>query len=129
MGVSTVNRVILIGNIDDEPQIHILQNGSKVANFIIKTVERWKDGKTGEEKTRTERHKIAVFSDRFVDVIRVQAKCGSVIYVEGQIETRTWVDPQGVPRSSVDIVIRPQRGSVQLMVIENEKEREDVTAF
>lgn len=111
----TINKAILLGTAETNPQIHLLPTGTRVANFTLATIERWKDGKTGLEKSRTERHKIAVFSDKLIDIIKARVKEGALLYIEGQIENRTWLDPQNVSRSTIDIVVRPARGLVTIL--------------
>lgn len=108
----SMNRALLLGTVEGEPQIHAFTNGNYVANLVLITSEQWKDGKTGEEKTRYERHKIAIFNDSLVSLIREHVKNGSRLYVEGQIEMRSWADTQGIDRSSIDIVVRRNRGNI-----------------
>lgn len=110
-----INRVILLGHVEYDPQVNILPNGGRVANFSLLTQERWKDSRTGEERSRYERHKIAVFVDKHVDMIEQNVKSGTVLYMEGVLESRSWVDKQGLPYSSVDVVVRPAKGMVLLM--------------
>src|SRR5580698_9150253 len=111
----SVNRAILLGTIDSPVHIHTPATGGKIANFILVTTEEWRDGKTGLTKSRPERHKIAVFGDKLVDIISSSnIQVGSRIYLEGQIEARTWRDPQNTETTSVDIVVRGGRGKLEV---------------
>ena len=117
-----INKTILLGKIESTPQISSFPNGTRVANFTLITTEKWKDGKTGLDKSRQDKHKIAVFNDRLVDLIQAHVHENSLIYVEGQIEHRSWTDAQGQPRSAIDIVIRPMKGTIVLLGEEKEHE-------
>lgn len=110
----SVNRAILMGTVDSPVHIHAPPSGTKVANFILVTTEEWRDTK-GESKSRNERHKISVFGDRLVDYIQANIKTGTKLYIEGQIEGRTWRDPQNTEISSVDIVVRAYRGRLDIL--------------
>lgn len=114
-----INKALLLGTVEDAPVIQTLPNGTRVANFVLVTTESWVDKKTGEKKANKERHRIAVFSDRVVEIITARVTAGTTVYVEGQIEGRTWTDGDGVSRSYVDIVIRILRGT--LTIIEQPK--------
>lgn len=100
-----VNKVILIGNVGADPKIRRFQNGDKLANLILATSESYKDKNTGEKNTKTQWHNIVVFGG-LVGVIENYVKKGSKLYVEGQIETRTWQDQSGQDRYTTEIVLR-----------------------
>lgn len=110
-----MNKVMLIGYVGKQPEIHTFPTGSRVANFSLATAERWTDKKTGDKKERTEWHRIAVFNDHLVSIIENFVKVGSMIFLEGQIESRKYTDAQGVQKQTVDIVLRPHKGNVQLL--------------
>jgi single-strand DNA-binding protein len=84
---SSVNKVILIGNVGKDPEIRSFQNGGKVANLTLATSENWKDKTTGEKKDRTEWHRISITNEHIVEVVEKYVKKGAKIYVEGQLET------------------------------------------
>lgn len=110
-----INRVILLGRVDHDPKISPLPNNGRVANFGLVTQEKWRDGKTGEERSRHERHKIAVFSEKHIDMVMEKIKAGTSLYLEGVLEGRSWTDQQGHRYESVDVVLRPNKGAIVVM--------------
>lgn len=110
-----INKAILLGTVESVPLINRLPNGTRVANFTLVTEERWVDRHTGEQRVKSERHKIAVFVDKVAAMIEEQVEEGALVFVEGMLETRNWVDSSGVTRQSFDIVVRPMRGTITIM--------------
>jgi len=102
----SVNRVILIGNLGRDPEIRFAQNGKKIANFSIATSESWKDKATGERKSKTEWHRIVVFSEGLCNVVESYLKKGSKVYIEGALQTRKWTDNAGIEKYSTEIVLQ-----------------------
>lgn len=102
----SVNKVILVGNVGQEPEIRSTQDGKDIANFSIATSESWKDRNTGERKEKTEWHRIVVFNDGLVNVIKNYVHKGSKLYIEGQLQTRKWTDKTGVEKYSTEIVLQ-----------------------
>ena len=111
----SVNKVILIGNLGQDPEVRSFQNGGKIANLRIATSETWKDRNTGERKERTEWHTIAIYSEPLVRVAEQFLKKGSKVYVEGQLETRKWQDQQGNDRYSTEVALRPFRSELHML--------------
>ncbi|ATQ54534.1 single-stranded DNA-binding protein [Paracoccus yeei] len=111
----SVNKVILIGNLGQDPEIRSFQNGGKIANLRIATSETWKDRNTGERKERTEWHTVAIYSEPLVRVAEQYLKKGSKVYVEGQLETRKWQDQQGNDRYSTEVALRPFRSELTML--------------
>ena len=103
--MSSVNKVILIGNLGKDPEIKSFSNGGRIANFSIATSESWKDKATGERKERTEWHNITVQGDGLVGVVERFLKKGSKIYIEGKLQTRKWQDRDGNDRYTTEIVV------------------------
>lgn len=101
----SLNRVELIGNVGQDPEVRNLNSGNAVANLSIATSESWKDKQTGEKKERTEWHRVVVWNDGLVEVIEKYVKKGSKIYVEGQLQTRKWQDQDGNDRYSTEVVL------------------------
>ncbi|PZQ44298.1 MAG: single-stranded DNA-binding protein [Micavibrio aeruginosavorus] len=110
----SINKVILVGNLGDEPEVKIMQSGDKVANFSVATSESWKD-KDGERKERTQWHRVVVFNQNIVKVCENYLHKGSKIFVEGQLETRTWEDRDGTKRYATEVVLRPFRGEITML--------------
>ena len=111
----SVNKVILVGNLGQDPEVRSFQNGGKIANLRIATSETWKDKNTGERKERTEWHTVAIYSEPLVRVAEQFLKKGSKVYVEGQLETRKWQDQQGNDRYSTEVALRPFRSELHML--------------
>lgn len=111
----SVNKVILVGNLGQDPEIRSFQNGGKVANLRIATSESWKDRNSGERRERTEWHTVAIYSELLVRVAEQYLRKGSKVYVEGQLETRKWQDQQGNDRYSTEIALRPFRSELHML--------------
>lgn len=111
----SVNKVILVGNLGQDPQARSFQNGGKVVNLRIATSETWKDRNTGERKERTEWHSVAIFSEGLAGVAERYLRKGSKVYIEGQLQTRKWQDQNGQDRYSTEIVLQGP-GAVMTML-------------
>ncbi len=111
----SVNKVILVGNLGNDPEVRSFQNGGKVCNLSVATSERWKDRNTGENRERTEWHRVAIFSEPLVRIAEQYLRKGSKVYLEGQLETRKWQDQSGQDRYSTEVVLRPYRGELTLL--------------
>ncbi len=98
-----VNKVILIGNLGNDPEVRYIPSGSAVATVSIATSESWKDKQTGELQDRTEWHRVVFFS-RLAEIVGEYLHKGSKIYVEGSIRTRKWQDKNGQDRYTTEIV-------------------------
>ncbi|WP_421849585.1 single-stranded DNA-binding protein [Novosphingobium sp.] len=101
----SVNKVILIGNLGQDPEVKSFQNGGRIANLRIATSEQWKDKATGERKERTEWHSVVLQSDGLVGVAERFLKKGSKVYIEGQLRTRKWQDQSGNDRYTTEISV------------------------
>ena len=111
----SINKVTLVGNVGNEPEVKTFQNGNRVVNFSLATSERWKDKETGEPKTNTEWHKIAIFNSLFVELAEKYIKKGSKVYLEGQLQTRKWQDNNGTEKYTTEIVLLNYRGELVLL--------------
>ena len=100
-----INKVILVGNLGADPETRYMPSGSAVTNLSVATSETWKDKQSGEQKERTEWHKV-VFFDRLAEVAAEYLRKGSQVYVEGKIQTRKWQDKDGNDRWTTEIVGR-----------------------
>jgi single-strand DNA-binding protein len=98
-----INKVILIGNLGQDPEVRYTANQSAVANVRIATSESWKDKATGEQKEQTEWHTV-VFFGRLAEIVSEYLKKGSQVYVEGRLRTRKWQDKEGQDRYTTEIV-------------------------
>ena len=102
----SVNKVILVGNVGQDPEVRQFQNGGQVCSFSLATSETWKDKNTGERREKTEWHRISIFSEGLIRVVQSYVKKGSKLYIEGQLETRKWQDQNGVDKYSTEVVLR-----------------------
>ena len=102
---SSVNKVILVGNLGRDPEIRFTQAGKKIANFSLATSESWRDRQSGERRERTEWHRIVVFSEGLADVVEKYVKKGSKLYIEGQLRTRKWQGQDGRDNYTTEIVL------------------------
>ena len=100
----SVNKVILVGNVGNDPEIRTFGNGGKVANLSLATSESWRDKQSGEKREKTEWHRVAVFGEGLVGVIERYVKKGSKLYIEGKLQTRKWQDRDGNNRYSTEVV-------------------------
>lgn len=98
-----VNKVTIIGNLGKDPEARYMPNGDCVATMSVATSKVWKDKQTGEEKDKTEWHRI-VFFRRLAEIAAEYLKSGSKVYVEGELRTRKWTDKGGVDRYTTEIV-------------------------
>lgn len=112
--MSSVNKVILVGNLGRDPEIRSFPNGGRVANFSIATSESWKDKNSGERKERTEWHKVSIMNDALVGVVERFLKKGSKVYIEGQLETRKY-EKDGREMYTTEVVLRPYRGEITML--------------
>ena len=98
-----VNKVIIVGNLGQDPEVRFMPNGSAVANFTVATSETWKDKQTGEQKEKTEWHRIVIYQ-RLAEVAGEYLKKGSKVYLEGRLQTRKWQNQQGADQYTTEIV-------------------------
>ncbi len=102
----SVNKVILIGNLGQDPEVRNFSNGGRVCNLRIATSESWRDKNSGERRERTEWHRVSIFSEGLVKVAEQYLRKGSKVYIEGQLQTRKWQDQSGQDRYTTEIVLQ-----------------------
>ena len=98
-----INKVILVGNLGQDPQSRAMPSGKAVVNLRIATTDQWRDKQTGENKENTEWHTVVMF-DRLAEVAAEYLRKGSQVYIEGKLRTRKWQDKEGTDRYSTEIV-------------------------
>jgi single-strand DNA-binding protein len=98
-----VNKVIIVGNLGNDPETKYMPSGSAVTNLSVATNESWKDKQTGEQKDRTEWHRVAMFG-RLAEIAAEYLRKGSQIYIEGKLRTRKWQDKQGNDRYTTEVI-------------------------
>jgi len=113
--MSSVNKVILLGNLGRDPEIRSMQSGKKMASFSIATSKKWKDRNTQEQKESTSWHNIVVFNEGLVDVIEKYVKKGSKIYVEGELSTRKYQDKDGNDKYTTEVVLQGYNSTLTML--------------
>ncbi|MFT4630261.1 MAG: single-strand DNA-binding protein [Dinoroseobacter sp.] len=98
-----INKVILVGNLGNDPEVRYAANGSAIANISVATTDSWKDKNTGEQQDRTEWHRVVMFN-RLGEIAGEYLKKGSQVYIEGRLQTRKWQDQSGQDKYSTEIV-------------------------
>jgi single-strand DNA-binding protein len=111
----SVNKVILVGNLGRDPEVRSTQNGDKIVNFSIATSERWRDKSTGEQREKTEWHRIVIFNENLARIAEQYLRKGSSVYVEGQLQTRKWTDQSGQEKYTTEVVLQRYRGELTLL--------------
>ena len=111
----SINKVILVGNLGRDPEIRAMQNGDKVVQLSIATSDRWKDKTSGEQRERTEWHRVVIFNDGIGRIAEQSLKKGSTVYIEGQLQTRKWTDQSGQEKYTTEIVLQRYRGELTLL--------------
>jgi single-strand DNA-binding protein len=111
--MSSVNKVILVGNLGQDPEVRNLPSGGKVVNLSVATSERWKDRNTGEQREKTEWHRVVIFQEGAAKFAEQYLRKGSKVYLEGPLQTRKWQDQSGADRYSTEIVIQGFGHSIQ----------------
>ena len=111
----SVNRVILVGNLGADPEVRSLQDGRSVCNLRLATSDDWKDKQTGERRSKTEWHQIAIFNEGLVKVAQQYLKKGAKVYIEGQLQTRKWQDNAGNDKYATEIVLQNYNGQLTML--------------
>ena len=112
----SVNKVTLVGNLGRDPEIRAMQNGDKIVQLSVATSDRWKDKNTGEQRERTEWHRVVIFNDALGKIAEQYLKKGSTVYLEGQLQTRKWTDQQsGQEKYTTEVVLQRYRGELTLL--------------
>lgn len=108
-----VNKVILVGNLGQDPEVRYMPNGGAVANITLATSESWRDKQTGEMKEQTEWHRVVLFG-KLAEVAGEYLRKGSQVYIEGQLRTRKWTDQAGVEKYTTEVVVNVG-GTMQML--------------
>ncbi len=108
-----VNKVILVGNLGQDPEVRYMPNGNSVANISIATSDSWKDKSTGQQQERTEWHRVVLFG-KLSEIAGEYLRKGSKVYIEGRLQTRKWTDQQGQEKYTTEIVV-DMGGQMQML--------------
>ncbi len=109
-----INKVILVGNLGQDPEVRYMPNGNAVANISIATSDSWKDKNTGQVQERTEWHRVVLFG-KLAEVTGEYLRKGSQVYVEGKLQTRKWTDQSGQEKYTTEIVVDGFDGKMQML--------------
>lgn len=111
----SLNKVTIMGTLGQDPKVTPLKDNKKVVSLSVATSERWKDKTTGEKKEKTEWHRISVFGELLTKVAESYLRKGSRVYIEGQLQTRSWKDESGIDKYSTEIVLTGFEGKIILL--------------
>ena len=112
--MSSVNKVILVGNLGRDPEVRAMQNGDKVANLSLATSEKRRDKNSGEMNERTEWHRVVIFG-KTAEIAEQYLRKGSKVYIEGQLQTRKWQDQEGNDKYTTEVVLRGFGGTLTML--------------
>lgn len=113
MATRGVNKVILVGNLGQDPEVRYMPNGGAVANLTLATSETWRDKADGEMREHTEWHRVVVFG-KLAEIASEYLRKGAQVYIEGQLRTRKWTDQSGQDKYTTEVVIG-QNGTMQML--------------
>ncbi|CAI1934809.1 Helix-destabilizing protein [Serratia entomophila] len=108
-----VNKVILVGNLGQDPEVRYMPNGGAVATISLATSESWRDKQSGETKEKTEWHRVVLFG-KLAEVAGEYLRKGSQVYIEGQLRTRKWQDQGGLEHYTTEVVVNVG-GTMQML--------------
>ncbi len=111
----SVNKVILVGNLGRDPEVRQTQDGTKIVHLSVATSERWRDRSSGENRERTEWHRVVIFNERLGEIAEKYLAKGRTVYLEGQLQTRKWTDQSGQERYTTEVVLGRFRGELTLL--------------
>lgn len=111
----SINKVILVGNLGRDPEIRTTQDGREIANFTVATSDSWRDKATGERRERTEWHRIVVFNEALVNIVKNYLKKGSKVYIEGSLQTRKWTDNSGQEKYTTEVVLQGFNSAITML--------------
>ncbi len=114
MATRGVNKVILVGNLGQDPEVRYTANGSAVTGLSLATSESWKDKNTGQTQEKTEWHRVSLFG-KLAEIAGEYLRKGSQIYIEGKLQTRKWQDKQGQDRYTTEVVVDGFSGVMQML--------------
>ena len=120
-----VNKAIIVGNCVRDPEVRTFASGGRVVSLTVATSERWKDKATGEQKERSEFHRVSIMNETLGKIAEQYLRKGSTVYIEGQLETRKWQDQSGADKYTTEIVLRPFRGELTLLGGKPDGQRQD----
>ena len=121
----SVNKVILVGRLGNDPDVKAMQNGDKVVLFSLATSDRWKDKMSGEQKERTEWHRVVIYNEAIGRIAEQYLKKGSKVFLEGQLQTRKWEDKDGIEKYTTEVVLQNFNGNLTMLGGRNDNSSSD----
>lgn len=118
----SVNKVILLGNVGANPVIRTTQDGRKIATFSLATSDKWKDKSSGDNRERTEWHRVVIFSEGLVGIVEKYVQKGTKLFIEGALQTRKWSGTDGIEKYTTEVIL--QGFNNKLEIIEHRREGE-----
>lgn len=112
---SSLNKVMLIGNVGKDPEVRTTTEGKKIVSFPLATSEVWKDKMSGEKKEKTEWHRVVIFSEPLANLAETYIKKGSKLYLEGSLQTRKWSDNSGLERYTTEVVLQSYNSAITML--------------
>ena len=112
--MASVNRVILVGNLGQDPEVRYTADGKAIANFTLATSESWRDKNTGQKKEKTEWHRVVVFG-KLAEIAGKYLQKGRQIYADGKLQTRKWTDKDGADKYTTEVVIDGFNGTLVML--------------
>lgn len=109
-----INKVMIIGNLGQDPEVKFLPSGGAVANISVATSESWKDKQTGEQKEKTEWHRVVIFG-KLAEIAGEYLKKGSKVYIEGSLQTRKWTNKEGQDQYTTEIVLQGFNSKMEML--------------
>ncbi|EAV2917271.1 single-stranded DNA-binding protein SSB2 [Salmonella enterica] len=127
MATRGVNKVILVGNLGQDPEVRYMPNGGAVANLTLATSESWRDKHDGEIREQTEWHRVVVFG-KLAEIASEYLRKGAQVYIEGQLRTRKWTDQSGQDKYTTEVVVG-QNGTMQMLGRRDSQPQQDGQPF
>ena len=113
--MSSVNKVILVGNLGRDPEVRRTNDGDPIVNLSVATSEQWRDRHSGDRRERTEWHRVVIFNEHLGEIAQKYLHKGSKVYLEGQLQTRRWTDQQGAERYTTEVVLGRFRSELTML--------------
>ncbi len=117
---SSINKIILVGNLGADPEIRSTSTGAEFARLSVATSETWRDRNTGERRERTEWHRVVIFDKFLTDLAKQYLRKGAKVYLVGQIQTRKWQDDTGEDKYTTEVVLSQNQGELTMLGGRNE---------
>jgi len=115
----SLNKVMLIGRLGQDPEVRSTQDGRSLCSFSLATRENWNDKNTGEKREKTEWHRVVVFNEGLVNIIQQYVKKGSNVFIEGQLQTRKWEDKDGIEKYTTEVVLQGFNSTFKMLDSKN----------